>query len=117
MVPAVAQGAIAVEVRADDREVGDLVAALDHAPTRAAVAAERAFLARLGAGCTAAVAAHAVVSAEDELMVDALIGAPDGRYVRGTRVGPVASAEELGAALAAELLEGGGAAFLDSVPQ
>jgi hydroxymethylbilane synthase len=117
MVPAVAQGAIAVEVRGDDREVADLVAALDHPSTRTAVAAERAFLARLGAGCTAAVAAHAVVSATDELTINALIGAPDGRHVRGTCTGPAPSAEELGDALAGELLEAGGAAFLESVPR
>ena len=114
MVPAVAQGAIAVEVRADDREVTDLVAALDHAATRTAVAAERAFLARLGAGCTAAVAAHAVVCANDEISIEGLIGATDGRHVRGTRAGPAAEADALGDALAAQLLDAGGAAFLDS---
>jgi hydroxymethylbilane synthase len=114
MLPAVAQGAIAVEVRVDDRDVVDLVAPLDHAATAAAVMAERAFLARLGAGCTAAVAAHATETA-DGLSLVGLIGAPDGRCVRGTRAGTAADAEQLGDALAAELLEAGGAAFLDLV--
>jgi hydroxymethylbilane synthase len=112
VLPAVGQGAIAVEVRADDERTLALVAPLDHAPTSAAVTAERAFLTRLGAGCAAAIAAHATVTG-DELSVTALIGAPDGRHVRGTRSGPVAEAEHLGDGLASELLEAGGAAFLE----
>jgi hydroxymethylbilane synthase len=115
MVPAVAQGAIAVEARANDQEMLDLIAPLDHAPTAAAVTAERAFLARLGAGCTAAVAAYATQTADDELSLSGLIGAPDGRHVRGTRAGAVGDAERLGDGLASELLEAGGAAFLDLV--
>jgi hydroxymethylbilane synthase len=112
MLPAVAQGAIAVEVRAGDAQVLRVVAALDHPPTAAAVAAERAFLARLGAGCEAAVAAHATVNGEDGLSLTGLIGAPDGRHVRGMRAGSATDAEQLGDGLASELLEAGGAAFL-----
>jgi hydroxymethylbilane synthase len=115
MLPAVAQGAIAVEVRADHREVLDLVAPLDHAPSAAAISAERAFLGRLGAGCTAAVAAHATLQGQDQLSLTGLIGAADGRHVCGTRVRSAAQAEQLGDDLAAELLEAGGAAFLDLV--
>jgi hydroxymethylbilane synthase len=115
MTPAVAQGAIAVEIRADDREVADLVSPIDHPATAAAVTAERAFLARLGAGCTAAVAAHASVNERSELSLTALIGAADGRHVRGARTGSVGDAEEIGDALASELLRSGGAAFLELV--
>jgi hydroxymethylbilane synthase len=114
MVPAVAQGAIAVEVRAGDGDVADLVMPLDHAPTAAAVTAERAFLARLGAGCTGAVAAHATAGADGELALVGLIGAPDGRHVRASRTATAAKAEELGDGLAGELLEAGGAALLDA---
>ena len=57
MLPAPAQGALAVECRADDADLVELLAALDHAPTRAAVTAERALLATLEAGCRAPVAA------------------------------------------------------------
>jgi hydroxymethylbilane synthase len=113
MLPAVAQGVIAVEVRAEDGEVFDIIGPLDHAPTAAAVTAERAFLARLGAGCTAAVAAHATMCGDADLSLTGLIGAPDGRHVRGTRAGAVADAERLGEGLASELLETGGAAFLE----
>jgi hydroxymethylbilane synthase len=112
MLPAVAQGAIAIEVRADDEETAAMVAPLDHATTAAAVSAERAFLARLGAGCTAAVAAHATVSG-DGLSVTGLIGTIDGQHTRGTRSGTVAEAENLGSELASELLAAGGAAFLE----
>jgi hydroxymethylbilane synthase len=58
-VPAVGQGCVAVEVAADDDETIELLAAIDHGPTRHAVEVERAFLAELGAGCTLPVGAHA----------------------------------------------------------
>lgn len=58
-VPAPGQGCVAVECRADDRAVAELLAAVDHPPTRAAVSIERAFLAQLGTGCSLPVAAHA----------------------------------------------------------
>jgi hydroxymethylbilane synthase len=57
-VPAVGQGCVAVEAAADDGEMIELLAELDHAPTRHAVEVERAFLAELGAGCTLPVGAH-----------------------------------------------------------
>lgn len=113
MLPAVGQGAIAVELRAEDRDVVDVIATVNDAATAAAVAAERAFLARLGAGCTAAVAAHATAARTNELTLTALIGAPDGRHVRETVVGAVDDAEQMGDSLASALLESGGGAFLD----
>lgn len=61
MLPAVGQAALAVQVRADDHEAIALVGAADHTPTRAAVAAERAFERFLGGGCNAAIAAYAVI--------------------------------------------------------
>ncbi|HEU5321790.1 MAG TPA: hydroxymethylbilane synthase, partial [Methylomirabilota bacterium] len=61
MLPAVGQGALAVQTRADDAEAVSAVSAVDHGPTRAAVTAERAFERRLGGGCHAAIAAHAVI--------------------------------------------------------
>ncbi|MDE2489467.1 MAG: hydroxymethylbilane synthase [Elusimicrobia bacterium] len=61
MLPAPAQGALALEVRADRRDVASLVAALDHAETRLCVEIERAFLAEVGGGCGAPVGAYARV--------------------------------------------------------
>lgn len=57
-IPAVGQGAVAVECRADDDEVCEALAAIDHASTRSAVTVERAWLAELGSGCSAPVGAH-----------------------------------------------------------
>lgn len=65
MVPQVGQGALAVEARAGDDEVVGLLAVLDHAPTRAAVEAERAFLAELGGDCELPAGAHAGPPASD----------------------------------------------------
>jgi hydroxymethylbilane synthase len=78
MIPSPGQGALAVQVREDDEEAGSAVAPLDDAPTEACVAAERAFLARLGAGCRLPVAAHAEV-AHGRYTLRAMI---DGRYER-----------------------------------
>jgi hydroxymethylbilane synthase len=60
MVPAPGQGALAVECRAEDTELIALLSTIDHAPTRAAVTAERSLLAALGAGCSAPIGAYAV---------------------------------------------------------
>lgn len=111
MIPSVGQGALAVEVRGDDAETRRLVGVLDHAETRAAVSAERAFLAELGAGCRAAVGAYAHVE-RHRLRIVALVGSTDGRQVRAARSGNGDDAEALGSAVARELLRGGGAAFL-----
>jgi hydroxymethylbilane synthase len=62
MVPAPGQGALAVECRAENTRLAELLAGIDHAPTRAAVTAERGLLAALEAGCSAPVGAYAVLS-------------------------------------------------------
>jgi hydroxymethylbilane synthase len=111
MLPAIGQGALAIEMRADDADLAALLAPLHDAETAAAVTAERAFLAELGGGCTAAVAAHATI-AGDTLTLAGLIGATDGRLVRDARDGAVTDAARLGAALAASLLAAGGVALL-----
>jgi hydroxymethylbilane synthase len=103
--------------RDDDHELARVLAELDHAPTRAAVTAERAVLATLEAGCSAPVGALAdVVSDLDEegravdgLLLRAVIGTTDGALLRASTTGDIEDAERLGAALAAELLDMGGA--------
>lgn len=119
MVPAPAQGALAIECRQGDVELGDLVAALlDDAPTRSAVAAERTLLNALEAGCTAPVGALADVVSDlddagrvlDRLSLRAVLGLPDGALVRASATADMDDAEKLGAALAAELLDLGGGA-------
>jgi hydroxymethylbilane synthase len=120
MLPAPAQGALAVECRADRPELAALLAqVLDDAWTRAAVTAERAVLATLEAGCSAPVGALAdVVSdltddgrAVDRVSLRAVVGTADGALLRASATGDLDDAEKLGAALAAELLDMGGGAL------
>ncbi|MGC5029017.1 hydroxymethylbilane synthase [Micromonospora sp. DT229] len=125
MLPAPAQGALAVECRVDDPEMLELLGTLDHAPSRAAVTAERAMLATLEAGCSAPVAAYAVVaegeptgSGDDgdvvqEIYLRGAVISPDGvRDIRLSRTGTLAEATEIGKALATELLDLGADSIL-----
>lgn len=122
MLPAPAQGALAVECRADDQDVIELLALLDHAPSRAAITAERALLATLEAGCSAPVAAYAVLAegeptdegdVNQEIYLRGAVISPDGtRDLRLSRTGTPADAAEIGKALAAELLELGADSIL-----
>ncbi|MEV6366702.1 hydroxymethylbilane synthase [Micromonospora musae] len=109
MLPAPAQGALAVECRADDLDLIELLAVLDHAPSRAAITAERALLATLEAGCSAPVAAYAELAEGDvgeEIYLRGAVISPDGtREIRLSRTGTPADAAEIGKALAAELLD------------
>jgi hydroxymethylbilane synthase len=112
MLPQVAQGALAVECRADDEATLALLAAIDDADTRLAVAAERAFLARLGGGCDLPVGAYGVVVEGGAVSLTGLLCSLDGAVaLRHTAVG--ASSADLGAEVARVLLEdAGGAALL-----
>jgi hydroxymethylbilane synthase len=112
MLPAVAQGILAVEVRANDAEALRLCAPLDDADARACAEAERAFLAAMGAGCNAPLAGFATLSG-DTLSLSALIGAPDGRHVRITREAHRREAATLGATVATALVADGGAPLLE----
>ena len=110
MVPAPGQGALAIEASADDYATLALLARLDHAPTRAAVMAERSFLREVGGGCHLPVAAYAMFCPNDGgLRLQGLIASADGRrLVRGAITGRADEAEQIGAALAADLLARGG---------
>lgn len=121
MLPAVSQGAVAVQTREDDGEVGRWVRPLDHPPTRAATAAERALLASLEGGCQVPVGALARVvegggEGEGEIHLRAVVCAPDGsRWVEGEGRGPVEKAEEVGRGLAEDLLARGGREILQRI--
>jgi len=116
MLPAPAQGALAVECRVDDQDLVELLAVLDHAPSHAAVVAERALLATLEAGCSAPVAAYAELAegeTGDEIYLRGAAISPDGtRDLRLSRTGTPADAAEIGKALAAELLDLGADSIL-----
>ena len=108
MLPAVGQGALAVETRADDHSTIAFVSSLNHSPTQLACASERSFLRTLGGGCLLPIAAYAVV-AGNELVLEGLIADPVGQeVVRGKLTAPTAEAEDLGSRLAHQLLQQGG---------
>jgi hydroxymethylbilane synthase len=112
MCPAVGQGALAIETRTDGH-AREACAALDHADTHAAVAAERAFLRALGGGCQVPIGAYASLEGE-RLHLHGLVIAPDGsQCVAGDIAGAAQASEELGAALGADLLARGARAILD----
>jgi hydroxymethylbilane synthase len=104
MLPAVAQGAIGIECRADDAATRARLAPLHDTPTAICVAAERACLARLEGNCRTPIAAYAELTG-DRLHLRALLAAPDGsRVLRDSRQGPAAEAVALGQAAAENLL-------------
>ncbi|HVA38352.1 MAG TPA: hydroxymethylbilane synthase [Candidatus Dormibacteraeota bacterium] len=113
MTPAVAQGAIAVECRASDRETAaTLREALNHEPTERSVLAERAVLRALEGGCQVPIGAHARLEG-DRLVLEAVVASIDGTLlVRRRLEGPAQEAEALGAALAGQLLDAGGREIL-----
>jgi hydroxymethylbilane synthase len=114
MLPAAGQGALGIEIRADDDRFRALVTSVNHSPSWTAVAAERGFMARLGAGCRVPAAAYAVVENE-QVWLRALVASPEGEViVRGERRGPADQAKALGHALAEELLAEGAAELLGS---
>ena len=118
VLPAPAQGALAIECRSADVDLVALLAALDDRDSRTAVAAERALLGALEAGCTAPVGALAVIAEGDgdgdgdglEIYLRGVVAAIDGTdAVRLSATGPTSEAEEVGRRLAAELLDLGAA--------
>jgi hydroxymethylbilane synthase len=114
MLPAPAQGALAVECRVGDSELAAVLAELDDFDTRAAVTAERVLLAELEAGCSAPVGAIAEVvesideegNVFEELSLRACVAALDGSdVIRASGIGTPDRARELGLSVAAELFE------------
>ncbi|MEW9305834.1 hydroxymethylbilane synthase [Labrys neptuniae] len=110
-LPAVGQGAICLETRADDGETNGHVAGIDHRDTHLAVRLERAFLAVLDGSCRTPIAGHAVVEG-DAIRFRGLILKPDGSQVHeARRSGSVADAEALGRSAGEELRALGGEGF------
>ncbi|HET6209883.1 MAG TPA: hydroxymethylbilane synthase [Jatrophihabitans sp.] len=119
LLPAPAQGALAVECRESDELVRGLLAELDDLASRCAVAAERALLAELEAGCSAPIGALAEVTEGDdgalEVFLRGSVTAPDGSdVVRLSAAGPLNTAEQVGRRLAAELVDLGANMMMES---
>ena len=114
MCPAVGQGALAIETRAGGPGF-DAVVSLNHSPTRAAVAAERAVLGSLGGGCQVPIGAHARVDGH-HLRLAGVVASPDGsEIVRAGSEGPASEAIRIGRELGMTLLERGARRILDAV--
>lgn len=114
-MPAVGQGAIAVECRLKDTEAGDLLAPLDDAETRIPIIAERALLAALQGGCQVPLGAWARIE-RAELVMDACVCSVDGvQYVKQRAVAPPEEAAQLGEHMARLLIEAGAQSILEEV--
>jgi hydroxymethylbilane synthase len=112
-LPAVGQGALAVEARLDDKEIFDLISPVNHLPTWQCITAERAFLQELGGGCRAPIAALATIEGHD-LRLDGMIASIDGSEVlRGFGRGKPDSAEEAGISLARDLISLGASRLIE----
>jgi hydroxymethylbilane synthase len=114
MLPAVGQGALAIQSRENDDDIKHLLSRMDHNPTRRAVEAERAFARRLGADCRTPIAAYARAESAG-LAIDGVVAAPSGKLlVRSRIVSDDPDAEKVGMQLAEVLLDKGAASILEA---
>lgn len=115
MLPAVGQGALGIETRADDRDTSEIATLLDDSDTRACVTAERTLLRELEGGCQVPLGAYAHIHG-GEISLEARVFSPDGREsVRGedrSAANTPGAAEELGSRLARKLIDAGAARIL-----
>jgi hydroxymethylbilane synthase len=115
MLPAVGQGALGLEIRADDNRLQKLLTKINHVPTHTEITAERAFLRHLGGGCLLPIAALGKLTG-DRLSLEGLVAAPRGSDVIRDKVqGAAGEAEELGKKLAEMIMEKGGKKLLNLV--
>jgi hydroxymethylbilane synthase len=115
LMPAVGQGAIGVEARLKDEEMGEAISKLDDFETRQSIVAERALLGALEGGCQVPLGAWARVE-RGELMLDAVICSPDGqKHIRQKGSAPPEQARDLGHQVAELLWNAGGSEILEQV--
>jgi hydroxymethylbilane synthase len=112
MLPAPGQGALAVECRATDQALAELLATVDDPASRAAVTAERTVLAVLEAGCSAPIGAYAAETTEHLQLEAAVIATDGGQALRERGAGDPAAADQLGRQIASRLLARGAAALI-----
>jgi hydroxymethylbilane synthase len=114
-IPAPGQGIIAVEIRADDRRMRDILETINDREAHIALTAERAVVTRLGGGCQMPIGAYATITG-DQVSVVAIVVSPDGaRAERAETEGNVSDAEAVGAAAAERLLADGAGEILEAV--
>ncbi len=109
MLPAVAQGILAIEIRSDDHATAERLTVLDDPPARVAALAERALLRRLEGGCQVPIAAYAeLLPNNDQFRLRGLVAALDGStIIRGEQIGSITAPEQVGIALAEQLIAQG----------
>lgn len=116
MLPAVAQGAIGIEIKSDDTRVREIIAPLNDSDTEICVAAERAFLRELDGSCQTPIAGHAVLEEGGFLVFQGMILKPDGSQSFATRYSGLSeTAAEMGRDAALELKERAGPDFLAQI--
>ena len=114
MVPAVGQGALAIEVRSDDPDMRKLVASIDHQPSRLCVNAERAFLLEMGGSCQIPMGAHAWTE-KNQGCFTAFVAHPSGNeWLRRTRLGESHELARLALETAEEMLSQGAHRLLEA---
>lgn len=113
MLPAVAQGAIGIERRADDQRVAQMLAAIHDGPTGQRLAAERAFLAALDGSCETPIAGLAELDGNTLRLRGEILRTDGSECLAGERTGPVADGADMGRDLAKELLAQAGNGFFD----
>ena len=114
MIPAVGQGALAIECRADDVEMLDMLSLIDDEPTRLAVEGERSFLNQLNGNCQVPMGVHGTIE-KGQLTLKALIASTDGKTVyEGELSGPATKSVMLGKNLAKSLDEEGGKQIMEA---
>jgi hydroxymethylbilane synthase len=116
MIPAIGQGALALETRAEDQRLRDALLPLDDATTAACTRVERSLMAGLGGSCHVPIGGHAVLVGSDTLWMRGVVLSPDGAtVVAGEIRGAVDDAVALGTALAVQLLDSGADAILGAL--
>ena len=114
-IPAPAQGALAVQIRADDSELAELLEKIDDKPTRIAVEAERAVLATMQGGCSIPLGVHARIS-DDTITIDAMISDFEAeKYIKRSKTDHIDRAQNCAQQLAHELLTAGGTEILEKI--
>ena len=117
MLPAPGQGALAVECRATDQALAELLATVDDPASRAAVTAERTVLAVLEAGCSAPIGAYAAETTEHLQLEAAVIATDGGQALRERGAGDPPAADQLGRQIASRLLARGAATLIATPPE
>lgn len=117
ILPAVGQGAIAVEVRQDDLETINILNHINHTPTLLATTAERSFLRTLEGGCQVPIAAYATIF-DNQLHLQGLVASLDGKEIyKSSITGDMNKAKELGVLLAQELIDKGALKVLQDIKE